>query len=76
MGGGGGGRDTAAMPGAQTQQIFIPNALVGASESLLLLRLFTLVLLLLLPFPLIYIAWMKKRYRSRETRNLADDSNR
>ena len=31
--GGGGGRDTASMPGAQTQQIFIPNALVGASES-------------------------------------------
>jgi hypothetical protein len=30
-GGGGGGRDTASMPGAQTQQIFIPNALVGAS---------------------------------------------
>jgi hypothetical protein len=32
-GGGGGGRDTASMPGAQTQQIFIPNALVGASTS-------------------------------------------
>jgi heterogeneous nuclear rnp K-like protein 2 len=31
--GGGGGRDTASMPGAQTQQIFIPNALVGASKS-------------------------------------------
>lgn len=28
MGGGGGGH----MPGAQTQQIFIPNALVGASK--------------------------------------------
>ena len=35
--GGGGGRDTASMPGAQTQQIFIPNALVGASMSLFLL---------------------------------------
>jgi heterogeneous nuclear rnp K-like protein 2 len=31
-GGGGGGGNTATMPGAQTQQIFIPNALVGASK--------------------------------------------
>lgn len=29
---GGGGQSTAQMPGAQTQQIFIPNGLVGASE--------------------------------------------
>lgn len=29
---GGGGGNTATMPGAQTQQIFIPNALVGASK--------------------------------------------
>jgi len=30
-GGGGGGGGPQSMPGAQTQQIFIPNALVGAS---------------------------------------------